>query len=146
MSLVFVDTNVLVYAHDSRHPDKQQRAWEWMRHVWQSQTGRLSFQVLSEFFQVVAVKRSPGLQPEDAQGVVKRLYAWKPQAIDAHVIDTAVDLHCRDTISWWDALIVSAALRQHCSYLLTEDMQHGRTFHGLTIISPFQMSPGDIAL
>lgn len=57
--LVFVDTNVLVYARDAARAEKQARAAAWMRHLWESRTGRLSFQVLQEYYVTVSAKLRP---------------------------------------------------------------------------------------
>jgi predicted nucleic acid-binding protein len=64
---VFVDSNVLVYERDSSEPDKQPLAEAWVRRLWEERTGRISFQVLQEFYVNVTTKRKPGLSPDEAQ-------------------------------------------------------------------------------
>ena len=64
---IFVDTNVLVYSRDASEPEKQPLAMAWMKHLWENRTGRLSFQVLQEFYVTVVFKLDPGLEPENAR-------------------------------------------------------------------------------
>ena len=75
---VFVDTNVLVYARDASERDKQRRASAWMAHLWRTGSGRLSVQVLQEYYVTVTRKLQPGLPKKDARADVQDLLAWKP--------------------------------------------------------------------
>jgi predicted nucleic acid-binding protein len=127
---VFVDTNVLVYARDASETAKQKLAASWMEQLWRTGRGRLSFQVLEEFYVTVTQKLRPGLNPESARSDVRSLLAWQPIALDAQLMDGAWSLQDRYATSWWDALIVSAAQRSGCRYLLTEDLQ--RASHTVT--------------
>ncbi len=134
----FVDSNVLVYARDASEPEKQPRAKAWMRHLWATQQGRLSQQVLHEFYVTVTRKLDPGLDPWAARQDVRALLAWEPLALDAQMMEGAWDLEDRYSLSWWDALIVSAARVARCSLLLTEGLQDGYDFDGVRIVNPFQ--------
>jgi predicted nucleic acid-binding protein len=138
---VFVDTNVLIYAWDSTEPEKQKQALAWMSHLWKAKTGRLSYQVLSEFYIAVTQKISPGMDPERARRNVRLFFLWQPVQIDARAVETAWHVQDRYRLSWWDALIVSAARSAGCRYLLTEDLQSGEEFFEIKIISPFLLSP-----
>lgn len=138
---VFVDTNVLVYQLDQREPDKQVQARSWMDHLWDTQTGRTSFQVLQEFYVTVTRKLDPGLNPEAARKIVRALWAWRPVAVDERIFIAAWGLQDRFQLSWWDALIVSAARSAGCPYLLTEDLQHGQDLDGVRVVNPFKLSP-----
>ena len=140
---VFVDTNVLVYQLDPREPDKQVRARSWLDYLWTAREGRVSFQVLQEFYVIVTRKLKPGLHAEAARKIVRALWAWQPVAVDERTFRAAWDVQDRFQLSWWDALIVAAAQSVECSYLLTEDLQHGQDLEGLRIIDPFQISPED---
>ena len=134
---VFVDTNVLVYSRDSTEPDKQQAAMEWLELLWAQKSGRVSFQVLQEFYVTVTRKLKPGLSRDDARDDIRSLLVWKPIPTDAKVIEAAWSVQDRFQLSWWDSLIVSAAHRAGCRYLLSEDMQTGQDLDGLKVISPF---------
>lgn len=142
---VFVDTNVLVYARDASAEDKHARAREWMAHLWQAQRGRLSFQVLHEYYAVTTRKLRPALSPAEARGEVRTLLAWQPQPMNGDLLESAWDVEDRFRLSFWDALVVAAAQTAGCRYLLTEDLRHGQELDGLTVLSPFLTAPGEAA-
>jgi len=136
-ALVFVDTNVLIYARDPRDASKRARAGEWIRMLWNEQRGRTSVQVLSEYYDVVARKLARQIRREDAWDDVQRFLAWNPQAIDNEVLVSARGIEERHRLSWWDCLIVAAAQAQGCVLLLTEDMQDGADYSGVRVRDPF---------
>jgi predicted nucleic acid-binding protein len=139
---VFVDTNVLLYAVDEAEPLKHHEALEWRAHLWRSRRGRLSFQVLQEFY-VQALRKNPK-RAAAARAEVRDLLAWEPVPIDGGVIEGAWDLQDRYRLSFWDALIVAAARTAECAYLLTEDLSHGQVLDGVLVVSPFKASPGTL--
>ena len=139
--IYFVDTNVLIYARDSTDPVKQRQARQWLEHLWRTREGRLSFQVLQEYYVTVTGKLSPGLAPDDARDDVRALFAWDPLPSDNAVVEAAWRIQDRYGFSWWDSLIVSAAQVLNCDYLMTEDLQADQSIDGLTIVSPFASSP-----
>ena len=141
---VFVDTNVLVCARDSTEPQKQKQVRAWMSFLWKTRTGRLSFQVLQEFYLTVTQKLDPGLEPERARQDVRLLFSWLPVQIDSRVIETAWYVQDRHRLSWWDALIVSAARLAGCRYILSEDFKSGQELVEIKIINPFQLSPDSL--
>jgi predicted nucleic acid-binding protein len=138
---VFVDTNVLVYSRDASEPPKQAKAMAWLRHLWNTHTGRLSYQVLQEFYITVTEKLDPGLDRESARKDINALLPWQPIPVDDRVFEGAWHIQDRFGLSWWDALIVSAAQVSGCQYLLTEDLQDGQVFGDLRIIDPFETMP-----
>ena len=142
---VFVDTNILVYSRDTSEPRKQEQAMAWMSHLWTTKTGRLSFQVLQEFYVTVTVMLEPGLDSESARNDVRSLLPWHPIPNDARVIEGAWHIQDRYKLSWWDTLIVSAAQVANCRYLLTEDLQHDQQFDGVRVINPFLLSPASLS-
>lgn len=141
MSPVFVDTNVLVYLRDSTDAGKQRRAAEWLAYLWDSGAGRLSTQVLHEYYVTVTAKLSPGLPPEEAREDVMALRAWDPLYPDSGFLEHVWVIQDRYAFSFWDAMIVAAARRLHCTVLLTEDLQDGQSLGDLTIRSPFSTPP-----
>lgn len=143
-ALCFVDTNLLVYARDADEADKQPRAESWMRELWRTRNGRTSYQVLQEFYVTVTKKLTPGLPPELARSDVLALCAWRPSPADRQMLEGAWGIVDRYGLSFWDAMIVSAAQSQACRYLLTEDMQDGMEFGDLTVRNPFQAAPDQI--
>lgn len=138
---VFVDTSLLVYSRDASEPPKQAQAMVWMRHLWNTRSGRLSYQVLQEFYFTVTEKLEPGLDRESARKDIRSLLTWRPIALDIRVLDGAWHIQDRFGLSWWDALLVSAARVSGCHYLLTEDLQDGQVFGNLQIMNPFQTAP-----
>ena len=138
---VFVDTNVLVYSRDASEPQKHKQARTWMRHLWNMRAGRVSFQVLQEFYITVTEKLDPGLDRESARKDIRSLLPWQPITVDNRVFDGAWHIQDRFGLSWWDALIVSAARVADCRYLLTEDLQDSQMFGNLQVINPFHTEP-----
>ncbi len=142
---VFVDTNVLVYARDASEPEKQPRARDWLATLWETREGRLSFQVLTEYYVTVTRKLRPGLTPDEAQSDVRDLLAWSPIGLDQIVLEDAWAVERRYGLSVWDALIVAAAHAAGCTHLLTEDLVHGQDLDGVRIVNPFIQEPGPLA-
>jgi predicted nucleic acid-binding protein len=141
---VFVDTNVLLYAFDRAAPEKQQAARAWRDALWKSRLGRLSFQVLQEFYANVAAKSPDGR--EDARTEIRDLLAWRPAVVNIAVLELGWKLQQHYSLSFWDALIVAAAKLLDCGYLLTEDLQTGQNLDGVRVINPFRTAPADIPL
>jgi predicted nucleic acid-binding protein len=141
MTAVFVDTNVLIYSEDGRVPDKQAQALAWLRVLWQRRAGRLSNQVLNEFYTNVTRKINPPMQAGDARAEVRRYQRWQPWAIDHPTVETAWSVESRFGFSYWDALIVASAQTLGCRYLLSEDMQHGQVVDSVQILNPFLVGP-----
>jgi predicted nucleic acid-binding protein len=119
LATIFVDTNVLVYRRDAGQGEKQARAEAWMERLWAGRNGRLSYQVLQEFYVTVTSKLSPGLDPESARNDVRSLLAWHPVTVDAGVVESAWVIQDRYGLSWSDALIVAAAQVADCRFLLS---------------------------
>jgi predicted nucleic acid-binding protein len=138
---VFVDTNVLVYARDTANPAKQARAAAWMRHLWERRAGRLSTQVLQEYYVAVTAKLQPGLDSETARNDVRALLTWDPFLLDAATIEDAWSVQDRYGLSWWDGLIVAAARTGRCGILLSEDLSDGQDYGGTTVVNPFRLAP-----
>ena len=106
---VFVDTNVLVYARDASERSKQPLASSWLEALWERRIGRLSYQVVNEYYVTVTRKLRPGLPPDVAKADIRDLLAWHPIAIDAEMVEDAWWLEQRFAIGYWDAQIVAAA-------------------------------------
>src|SRR5215475_36803 len=121
---VFVDTNVLLYAVDAADPLKHQGARVWRDWLWKTRQGRLSFQVLQEFYANV-LKKWPASKGA-ARQEVSDLLTWKPIRIDGELLQYAWLLQDRYGFSFWDSLIVAAAKASLCAILLTEDFETGQ--------------------
>jgi predicted nucleic acid-binding protein len=139
-ALVFVDTNVLLYARDPRDRTKQTVASDWLKLLWREERGRTSTQVLSEYYDTVTRGLRSKVSPEDAwEDVQIYMATWKPQVIDVDVLRGARDLEVRYRLSWRDCLVVAAAQAQHCVLLLSEDLQDGADYGGVVVRSPFTL-------
>jgi predicted nucleic acid-binding protein len=132
---------VLVYTRDSAQREKQRQAEAWMVALWGSRRGRLSTQVLAEFYVNATQKLRPGLDRETARADVRALSAWQPLDLDGQVFEQAWRIQDRDKLGFWDALIVSAAQVGGCRYLLTEDLQDGQEIAGVRVVNPFRSLP-----
>jgi predicted nucleic acid-binding protein len=141
---IFVDSNVLVYSRDLAEPQKQSAALEWMNFLWDSQLGRLSVQVLNEFYVTVTVKLKPGMPKKDAREEIRDLLSWDPIGVDSSVLVKSWDIQDKYSLSFWDSLIVASALLQNCKYILSEDFNHEQIFFGTMVINPILKTPREI--
>ena len=135
--ITFVDTNVLIYAHDSSHPGKQAVAQEILKRLWTDGTGTLSTQVLQEVYVVATKKQKLAMSHQEARDLVEAYSAWPTVMVEPALILTASRLAEEHQLSFWDALIVEAARVAGAATLMTEDLQHGRTFDGVQVENPF---------
>ena len=134
----FVDTNILVYARDAAAGEKQVRAAALLDELWRSRRGRISVQVLNEYFVTVTQKLRPGMPHEAAWSDVAALRAWDPVSLDWPLTEQAHLLRGQYALSWWDALVVAAAELADCSTLYSEDLTHGATYGHVQVVNPFR--------
>jgi predicted nucleic acid-binding protein len=140
---IFVDTNILLYSRDASEPEKQVIATARLTELWETRTGRLSVQVLNEFFVNATRKLSPGLSPEEAWDDIEALSVWNPLPIDIAILARSYAVQRRYQISWWDSMIVASAEAAGCSRILSEDLSHGRNYFGITVENPFAAVPDE---
>ena len=134
---VFVDTNILVYAHDLDAGNKHDQAAEIVSQVWESRNGVLSTQVLQEFYVTLTRKVSSTLSKLEARKLVQKYSHWHLVLNNLSIILQASEIEESNNISFWDALIVSAAYSQNVPTILTEDLNHGQIIEGIFIRNPF---------
>jgi len=134
---VFVDTNILVYAHDLDAGNKHDQAAEIVSQLWESRNGVLSTQVLQEFYVTLTRKVSSTLSKLEARKLVQKYSHWQLVLNDPSLITQASEIEESNSISFWDALIVSAAYSQNVPTILTEDLNHGQIIEGISIKNPF---------
>ncbi len=139
----FLDTNLLIYAIDASDPHKQAVAQKWIATAHESGDGMISYQVGQEWFNVVLRKAVAPLSANEAVSIFHQLLEplWRIQS-SRELLHTALDLHRRDSISWWDSLIVSAAIQGGCERILSEDLQDGRKIRGVKVMNPFHALGG----
>jgi len=137
--LTFVDTNVLVYAYDRDAGAKHDVARDLLARLWAERTGRLSTQVLQEFYWTVTRKLPKPLQRHAAQEVVATYRAWPVLRPTLDDLTAATEVEERHRLAFWDALILVAAERSGASTLASEDMRHGAGILGVQISNPFAL-------
>lgn len=134
---VFVDANVLVYAHDADAGAKHDVAKEALAEIWAERCGVLSTQVLEEFYSAVTRKISRRLRHGDALEALRAYAAWDVQVISVATVLEAARLAERHRLALWDGLIVAAAVEAGAETILTEDFQDGARIAGVAVRSPF---------
>jgi predicted nucleic acid-binding protein len=134
---VFLDTNILVYLYDSDAPEKQKRARALLERYGIPSEIIISTQVIQEFYVSVTRKFAKRLSDEETLVATKSLSRFPLVQVDAAMIFDAIGLARQRKISFWDALIIQAALRAGCETLFTEDLQDGQRMGRLRIENPF---------
>ena len=134
---VFIDTNVLVYAYDEEAGRKHDIARDLIIKLWDNKGASLSIQVLQEFYATVTRKIPRPLPTRLAKEIVEDLLTWDVVSVDGASLLAAIELHQREKISFWDALIVTSAQRAGAAVLLSEDFADARVFAGVTVRNPF---------
>lgn len=137
---VFFDTNVLVYMFDTSDTSKQQRAQSLFEAAAAAGTILVSTQVLQEFFVTVTRKLSPPLSTRAALEVVSELANLPLVQIDPEIIMKAGEMTAQEPVSFWDALVISAAAASGAAMVYSEDMQDGWKVAGVTVVNPFARS------
>ena len=139
MSADFIDANVFVYLFDETDNRKQTLANQCVQRALEHASGVISFQVVQETLNVLTRKLKVPLLPDDAQDFLNQVLQplWKVQPSTA-LYTRALGLQKVLSISFYDSLIVAAALQAGCKRLLTEDLQHGQRIEGLRIENPFR--------
>ena len=138
MSVEFCDTNVVVYAYDISAGAKHERARQLLLRLWNEGSGATSIQVLQELFVTLTRKVARPLDTRTAREIVSDLSTWpvvRPTQLD---VLAAIDVTARWQISFWDAMIVTAAQRASASVLWSEDLNANQQFDTLVVRNPFE--------
>jgi predicted nucleic acid-binding protein len=134
---VFVDSNVFLYAHDRDAGAKQQRSADLLRELWQSGLGRMSTQVLEEFYVNVTQKIRRPLARGVTREIVRNYGLWVESAITPATVVRASEISEAWKIAFWEGMIVAAAEQDGADQLLTEDLNHGQVVAGVRVVNPF---------
>ena len=132
----FVDTIILVYAHDRAAGDKHHRARVLIEKLWNSGGGVLSTQVLQELCVNVRRKSSHPLSVEETRRLIQDYSSWTIVTNTAESVIEALDIESRYNISFWDALIVQAAGSSGATVLYSEDLAHGQSYGSVRVVNP----------
>jgi predicted nucleic acid-binding protein len=137
---VFVDTNVLVYAHDVSTGTKHEKARSLVERLWQERTGAVSTQVLQELYVSLRRKAARPLASEEARALVADYLRWEVVVNSGESILDAIALEQRYGISFWDALVVQSARACGAEILYSEDIGDGQLYDSVRVVSPFGSS------
>ncbi len=133
----FIDTNVLIYAHDRSAGPKHERTRALLQELWRERTGCLSIQVLQEFYVNVTRKVAAPLSPEAAAQIIADLAVWEVHRPDVSDVLEAIRLQTSLQLSFWDAMILTSARQLGCRVLWSEDLSAGQTYDTVTVRNPF---------
>jgi len=133
----FLDTNILVYVFDRDEPAKQARATHLFQGLAEQGTALLSTQVLQQFYVVATGRLRSPLTLAEAATALEAFARLPVVTITPGIVPDAARLHRSASVSFWDTLIIQAALSGGADVLYSEDLQHGRRFGGLRIENPF---------
>lgn len=136
----FVDTNILIYAEDRDAKGKHEIARALIVDLWESREGVVSVQVLQEFYVNVTKKLKKPLGVAKAKEIIEEYLAWTVVDNTGRMVLDAIDLQRKAQLSFWDSLIVQAAIQSGCERLYSEDMSAGQRFGSVTIVNPFKQA------
>ena len=134
---IFVDTNILIYAHDLEAGAKHGVAVTLIEGLWEKEPGVLSTQVLQEFYVHVTRKILNPIPPAKARSIIENYLAWQVEINGPDTILLASEIEERYLLSFWDSLIVAAARNAKADKILTEDLKHGQRLEGILVENPF---------
>lgn len=135
---LFVDTNILIYALDPADPRKRSVSADLLRQTIKNHTLTLSPQSLNECYRVL-IDRRKLMSVADARTYVRTLAPWAIAPLDAGTTERAWEVQDKARLSWWDSLMVAAALRAECRLFVSEDLHDGAVIDGMRIASPFNV-------
>ena len=133
----FLDTNIVICAYDGSAGKKHEMAQMIVMNLWNSGQGVLSTQVLQEFYVSVTKKIPKPLNIKLAKDIVRDFLKWDVIVNDGEAILGAIDIQLKYNYSFWDSMIIHAAISSGAALLLSEDLSHGQSIGGVTIKNPF---------
>lgn len=134
----FVDTNILMYAHDTSAGVKHERAKALVEELWRDRTGVVSTQVLQELSVNLRRKAGRPLDVKATREIVADYLTWQVIVNGGESILEALDVEARHQISFWDALVLQAAHASGAEILYSEDLSDGQTYGSVRVINPLR--------
>lgn len=134
----FVDTNILMYAHDASAGEKHERAKALVEELWRDRTGVVSTQVLQELSVNLRKKVRRPLDVKATRDIIADYLTWQVVVNGGESILEALDLEARFQISFWDALVLQAAQVSGAEVLYSEDLSDGQTYGSVRIANPLR--------
>ena len=133
----FVDTNILIYAHDTSAGAKRDRAVWLLEELWESRSGCLSVQVFQEFYVNITRKVAHPLESSEAAQILADLSVWRVHASEVRDVLAAIEIQRRYGIAFWDAMILQSAARLGCETVWSEDLNSDQLYDGVRVVNPF---------
>ena len=135
MSKIFIDTNILVYTLDQKNIEKRDKARNIVKKVVESHQPVISTQVIKEFYVVASTK----LKADSivVKNIIHNLHNLEIVNNDLDLIEQAIDISILSQLSFWDSLIIAAAEKANCEYVLSEDLNSGQNYRGIKLLNPF---------
>lgn len=131
---IFIDTNILIYAHDFDTGAKREKATLIVRQAWETGLGMVSTQCCKS-----STSMSPARSPARARGILNNYLAWQVEINGPRTILYASEIEERHQLSFWDSMIIAAATQGRAEQILTEDLNHGQVIEGIRIENPFHV-------
>ncbi len=135
---VFLDANILIYAHDKDAGEKHSIALAIVKDLWEKRTGVLSNQVLQELYIGVTRKIQKPIAKSEAREILRAYLCWSIKELAPLSIVRATEIEEKHRLSFWDALVIVAAYEAKCEKILTEDLNAGQIIEGVLIENPFK--------
>src|SRR5262245_46756774 len=133
----FVDTNILMYAHDTSAGEKHERAKGLVEELWRDRNGVVSTQVLQELAVNLRRKARRPLDSKATREIISDYLTWQIVVNGTESVLDALDIEWRYQISFWDALVIQAAQAAGADVLYSEDLSHGQVFGSARVVNPF---------
>ncbi len=134
----FVDSNLFVYAYDESAGPKREVARDLIAGLWESRSGCASVQVLQELFVTLTRKVPRPLSTREAASLVEHLSLWTVHSPRPRDVLSAIELHERAGVSFWDAMILTSARTLGCRILYSEDLNAGQSYDGVRVVNPIE--------
>ena len=135
---LFVDSNLFVYAYDQSAGRKREVARDLIAELWETRSGCASVQVLQELFVNLTRKVPNPLSTREAASLVRDISAWTIHSPGSGDVLSAIDLHERSGVSFWDAMILTSARTLGCRTLYSEDLNAGQSYDGVRVVNPIE--------
>lgn len=135
MSKIFIDTNILIYTLDQKNIEKRDMARKIVKKVVESHQPVISTQVIKEFYVVASNKLKA--DPIIVKNIIHNFHNMEIVNNDLDLIEQAIDISILSTLSFWDSLVIAAAEKANCEYVLSEDLNSGQNYRGIKLLNPF---------
>ncbi len=136
MSKIFVDTNLFVYSIDQKEPEKKEKSRAVLEKITTHHHTVVSTQVIQEFYVVATTKLK--VDPILVKNIIHNFRNMEIVNNDLELIEEAIDISLISQLAFWDSLIIAAADRANCTFLVSEDLNAGQTYRGVMVVNPFE--------